>query len=61
MKWLSDYVREFGIDGYRVDTVKHTNEDVWKDFKKVCDQAFAEFKLNNPDKVLDKTLHFYRW
>ncbi|MBP8085030.1 MAG: alpha-amylase, partial [Cloacibacterium sp.] len=22
MKWLSDYVREFGIDGYRVDTVK---------------------------------------
>ena len=59
MKWLSDYVREFGIDGYRVDTVKHTNEDVWKDFKKVCDQAFAEFKLNNPDKVLDKNTPFF--
>ena len=59
MKWLSDYVRKFGIDGYRVDTVKHTNEDVWKDFKKVCDQAFAEFKLNNPDKVLDKNTPFF--
>ena len=58
MKWLSDYVRKYGIDGYRVDTVKHTNEDVWKDFKKVCDQAFAEFKLENPKKVLDNTPFF---
>lgn len=58
MKWLSDYVRDYGIDGYRIDTVKHTNEDVWKDFKKVCDQAFAEFKLRNPDKVLDQNPFF---
>src|SRR5690606_13459367 len=35
MKWLADYVQEFGIDGYRVDTVKHTNEDVWKDFQQI--------------------------
>ncbi len=58
MKWLSDYVRKYGIDGYRVDTVKHTNEDVWKDFKQVCDQAFAEFKLENPKKVLDNSPFF---
>ena len=58
MKWLSDYVRKYGIDGYRVDTVKHTNEDVWKDFKEVCDQAFAEFKLQNPKKVLDSSPFF---
>lgn len=58
IKWLSDYVRDYGIDGYRIDTVKHTNEDVWKDFKKVCDQAFAEFKLRNPDKVLDQNPFF---
>ena len=58
MKWLSDYVRKYGIDGYRVDTVKHTNEDVWKDFKQVCDQAFAEFKLQNPKKVLDNSPFF---
>ena len=58
MKWLSDYVTEFGIDGYRVDTAKHTTEDVWSDFKKVCDMAFAEYKKNNPSKVLDNAPFF---
>jgi alpha-amylase len=58
MKWLSDYITEFGIDGYRVDTAKHTTEDVWADFKKVCDQAFAEYKKNNPKKVLDNNGFF---
>ena len=53
MKWLTDYITDFGIDGYRCDTVKHTEESVWQEFKKECDYAFAEFKNNNPDKVLD--------
>ncbi|GGD14497.1 alpha-amylase family glycosyl hydrolase [Hyunsoonleella pacifica] len=53
MKWLTDYIIEFGIDGYRVDTVKHTESYVWQEFKTECDVAFAEFKKNNPDKVLD--------
>ena len=55
MKWLTDYITEFGIDGYRVDTVKHTEENVWQEFKKECDVAFAEFKKNNPEKVVDST------
>ena len=25
IKWLTDYITEFGIDGYRADTVKHTD------------------------------------
>ncbi len=58
MKWLSDYITEFGIDGYRVDTAKHTTEDVWADFRKVCDRAFAEYKKNNPKKVLDNNPFF---
>lgn len=53
MKWLTDYITEFGIDGYRVDTVKHTEAFVWQEFKKECDYAFSEFKKNNPKKVLD--------
>ena len=53
MKWLSDYITDFGIDGYRVDTVKHTEAFVWQEFKAVCDNAFAEFKQQNPNKVLD--------
>ncbi len=58
MKWLSDYIRNYGIDGYRVDTAKHTKEDVWADFRKVCDLAFAEFKTKNPKKVLDNNPFF---
>lgn len=55
MKWLTDYITDFGIDGYRVDTVKHTEEYVWQEFKEIADQAFAEYKKNNPGKVLDDT------
>lgn len=53
IKWLTDYITDFGIDGYRADTVKHTEAFVWQEFKKECDYAFEEFKINNPDKVLD--------
>ncbi|MBU2922017.1 alpha-amylase [Winogradskyella psychrotolerans] len=53
MKWLTDYITEFGVDGYRVDTVKHVEEYVWEEFKVECDYAFAEYKKQNPEKVLD--------
>ncbi|MCK0123760.1 alpha-amylase family glycosyl hydrolase [Gelidibacter sp. F2691] len=53
MKWLTDYITEFGIDGYRVDTVKHTEASVWQEFKVECDYAFSEWKSNNPEAVLD--------
>lgn len=58
MKWLTDYIREYGIDGYRVDTAKHTNEDVWSDFDKICQSAFAEYKSKNPGKALDDNEFF---
>lgn len=58
MKWLTDYILDFGIDGYRVDTVKHTEESVWKEFKIECDSAFQQYKTNNPEKVLDNN-NFY--
>jgi alpha-amylase len=54
MKWLTDYITEFGIDGYRVDTAKHTEEFVWQEFKTECDFAFDAYKKNNPKKVLDE-------
>lgn len=53
IKWLTDYITEFGIDGYRADTVKHTEAYVWQEFKVECDYAFAQFKKDNPDKVMD--------
>ena len=53
IKWLTDYITEFGIDGYRVDTAKHTEEYVWQEFRTECDYAFSQWKKNNPEKVLD--------
>lgn len=58
MKWLADYITDYGIDGYRVDTAKHTYENVWADFRDVCDLTFAEFKKENPKKVLDNNKFF---
>jgi len=54
IKWLTDYITEFGIDGYRADTVKHTEESIWDEFKTECDIAFAQWKENNAEKVLDE-------
>lgn len=53
MKWLADYITDFGIDGYRADTVKHTYENVWADFQKVCQDAFDKYRAKNPSKALD--------
>lgn len=53
MKWLSDYILDFGIDGFRVDTVRHTEENVWQEFNAICTAAFQDWKENNPDAVLD--------
>lgn len=58
MKWLADYITDFGIDGYRVDTVKHTNEDVWKEFQKVSQDAFDEYNKKNPSKMMGNSKFF---
>ncbi len=55
IKWLTDYISEFGIDGYRADTVKHVEESVWKEFEEECDYSFELWKKNNPTKVIDAT------
>ncbi len=53
MKWLADYIAEFGFDGYRVDTVKHVEESVWKEFKTICDMNYKLFKDKNPNGFLE--------
>lgn len=53
IKWLTDFVREFGIDGFRADTVRHIEEGVWAEFKDECEYAFEQWKNDNPELVLD--------
>ncbi|MFC4930232.1 alpha-amylase family glycosyl hydrolase [Massilia sp. GCM10023247] len=55
MKWHADWVRKYGIDGFRADTVKHTEPGLWKELKKVSSQAFEEWKKANPSKKLGDT------
>ena len=47
IKWLTDYVRELGIDGFRVDTTKHVDEDSWVVLKQEAERAFEEYHQNN--------------
>ncbi|MEM6687492.1 MAG: alpha-amylase family glycosyl hydrolase [Bacteroidota bacterium] len=58
IKWLTDYVREYGVDGYRVDTVKHVEETAWDDLNKQAQIAFADWKKANPEAVLDDSKFF---
>lgn len=53
IKWQIDWVREYGIDGYRIDTAKHVDPDVWAILKSEAQLALSEWKAANRDKVLD--------
>ena len=53
VKWLSDWVREYGIDGFRADTVKHVEPEAWAELKKASLQALADWKARNPTKKID--------
>ena len=58
MKWLVDYVKELGIDGYRVDTAKHTQASIWGELYELASVAFEKWKSENPDSKLDDTPFF---
>jgi|GEM_PF-5306844 len=50
IKWLTDWVKELGIDGYRVDTGKHVEKDAWCDLKNEAVYSLQQWKINNPGK-----------
>ena len=53
IKWLTDYIHKYGVDGFRVDTVKHVNENAWAELYKEASAAFELWKKKNADQVLD--------
>jgi alpha-amylase len=52
MKWHADWVRKFGVDGFRADTVKHTEPGIWKELGTVAAAAHEDWKRAHPGKVL---------
>ncbi len=59
IKWLTDYIRDYGIDGFRCDTANHVEMEGWAALNEEADIAFEEYKANNPDKVLDPDADFW--
>lgn len=54
VKWLTDWVREYGIDGFRVDTAKHVEAEIWQVLKVEASTAFNEWKAKNPNALSDE-------
>ncbi|WP_432380412.1 alpha-amylase family glycosyl hydrolase [Duganella sp. P38] len=52
IKWHTDWIRKYGVDGFRADTVKHVEAKVWKELQKEAAIAFEDWKKANPDKKL---------
>ncbi|MES2297979.1 MAG: alpha-amylase family glycosyl hydrolase, partial [Pseudomonadota bacterium] len=52
IKWHADWVRKYGFDGFRADTVKHVEPGVWKELKQEASAAYEEWKRANPTKKL---------
>ena len=48
VKWLTDWVREYGVDGFRCDTAKHINVTEWGKLKK----GWCTSSLKNGDKII---------
>jgi alpha-amylase len=48
VEWLTLWVREFGVDGFRADTVKHVELDTWAALRRAADQARAKWSAANP-------------
>ena len=54
IKWLTDYINDLGIDGFRVDTAKHVDEKSWKELYNEASYAFNTWKKKHPEEVLDE-------
>lgn len=50
IKWLTDWVREYGVDGFRCDTAAHVEKAGWGALKAESVKALKEWRTNNPTK-----------
>lgn len=51
VKWLTDWVRDYGIDGFRVDTAKHVDPELWGLLKREAAIALADWRARNPERL----------
>jgi alpha-amylase len=53
VKWQTDWVRQYGIDGFRCDTAKNVEMASWAALKQGALAALRDWKTANPGKKLD--------
>jgi alpha-amylase len=53
VEWLTRWVRDFGVDGFRCDTAKHVDLESWAALKAGGVAALAQWKRENPGKAID--------
>jgi len=51
--WIVDWVREYGIDGFRIDAAKHVELEAWQELKDEATAALREWKEENPEQAID--------
>lgn len=58
--WISSWVEEFGIDGFRCDIVENVHLYRWKELNKACDEALSRWRIAHPESPASKwTDRFY--
>lgn len=53
VKWHTDWVEKYGIDGFRCDTAKHVEKESWLTLKNSANSSLNKWKMNNPAKKID--------
>ncbi len=53
VSWHTAWVRDFGIDGLRCDTVKHIQAEGWKKLRDSAAPALAQWKKEHPSEKID--------
>ena len=47
--WLAQWVKDYGVDGFRCDTAKHVELASWNKLKTKCVAALKSWRQNNPN------------
>ncbi len=62
--WLSSYVENYGIDGFRCDAVKYVEPEHWATLKEVCNERLQKWRMaekqkENPDPACNWDENFW--
>lgn len=57
IEWLTRWVADYGIDGFRCDTVKHVEKDAWNELKQAGHEALNTWRENHASDAFSDTLY----